>query len=222
MARRRSALTFLTLAAGSAGLIALTAGSSAQNVNAPVEVKADTAKPCPPPPSSAIDTSKPDGERRDSKTDRGGDRNGGDGKGRREWRGGRKWENLTPEQMQERALRDLEKLTPEQRAEVWRAVWAVLNLPQEKKQEIIGMDEERRKKMREEIDRTIQAIGVKIPDDQRRKFFHRYFMGRRELEEQVKKEGEERRQVLMKDLDEKLKQEFGNTQLQVEQKLEQK
>jgi hypothetical protein len=98
----------------------------------------------------------------------------------------------------------------------------VLNLPQEKKQEIIGMDEERRKKMREEIDRTIQAIGVKIPDDQRRKFFHRYFMGRRELEEQVKKEGEERRQVLMKDLDEKLKQEFGNTQLQVEQKVEQK
>jgi hypothetical protein len=60
--------------------------------------------------------------------------------------------------MQERALRDLEKLTPEQRAEVWRAVWAVLNLPQEKKQEIIGMDEERRKKMREEIDKTIQAI----------------------------------------------------------------
>jgi hypothetical protein len=220
MARRQSALTFLTLAASSAGLIALTAGSSAQNpVNAPVEVKADSSKPCPP-PSPTVDASKPDGERRDSKTDR--SPGGADGKGRREWRGGRKWENLTPEQMQERALRDLEKLTPEQRAEVWRAVWAVLNLPQEKKQEIIGMDEERRKKMREEIDRTIQAIGVKIPDDQRRKFFHRYFMGRRELEEQVKKEGEERRQVLMKDLDEKLKQEFGNTQLQVEQKVEQK
>jgi hypothetical protein len=46
-------------------------------------------------------------------------------------------------------------------------------------------------------------------------------MGRRELEEQVKKEGEDRRQVLMKELDEKLKQEFGNTQLQVE-KVEQK
>jgi hypothetical protein len=210
MARRRPVLTVLTLAA-------CIAGSIAQNPpSAPAEVKADAQKPCPPgtPPSPPpFSAPRPEGDRPEGKGDRGP---GGD-KGRRDWRGAR----LTPEQMQERALRDLEKLTPEQRAEVWRAVWAVLNLPQEKKQEIIGMDEERRKKMREEIDKTIQAIGVKIPDDQRRKFFHRYFMGRRELEEQVKKEGEDRRQVLMKELDEKLKQEFGNTQLQVE-KVEQK
>ena len=217
MARCRPVLHLLTLAATSAGLLAFTTGSFAQNPsNPPAEIKADEPKPCPQTPP-ATDAPKADGEK---KADRGPGPDGKDGKGRREWRG-RKWENLTPEQMQERALRDLEKLTPEQRHEVWRAVWAVLNLPQEKKQEIIGMDEERRKKMREEIDRTIQAIGVKIPDDQRRKFFHRYFMGRRELEEQVKKEGEERRQVLMKELDEKLKQEFGNTQLQVE-KVEQK
>ena len=210
MARRRPVLTVLALAACVAGSIAQNSPTAAAEVKA--DSKADSQKPCPP----AADAPKSDGERRDFKPDRGS--GGGDGKGRRS---GRKWENLTPEQMQERALRDLEKLTPEQRAEVWRAVWAVLNLPQEKKQEIIGMDEERRKKMREEIDKTIQAIGVKIPDDQRRKFFHRYFMGRRELEEQVKKEGEDRRQVLMKELDEKLKQEFGNTQLQVE-KVEQK
>jgi hypothetical protein len=220
MARRRPVLALLSLAASSAGLLAFTADSVAQNPpGAPAEVKPNSPKPCPPgaqpPPPPG-----PDGERRDVKPDRGP--GGSDGKGRGGWKGGRKWENLTPEQMQERALRDLEKLTPEQRNEVWRAVWAVLNLSQEKKQEIIGMDEERRKKMREEIDRTIQAIGVKIPDDQRRKFFHRYFMGRRELEEQVKKEGEERRQVLMKELDEKLKQEFGNVQIQVEQKAEQK
>ena len=121
-------------------------------------------------------------------------------------------------------MKDLEKLTPEQRNEVWRAVWAVLNLPQEEKQKIIGMDEERRKKMREEVDRCIQATGVKLPDDrdQRRKFFHRYFTGRREIEEQVKKEGEERRQVLLKELDEKLRQEFANVQIQVEQKVEPK
>jgi len=117
-------------------------------------------------------------------------------------------------------MKDLEKLTPEQRNEVWRAVWAVLNLPQEEKQKIIGMDEERRKKMREEIDRTVQAIGVK--DEQRRKFFHRYFTGRRELEEQLKKESEERRHVLLKELDDKLRQEFSDVQIQVEQKVEQK
>src|SRR5687768_6714458 len=139
MARCRPVLNLLTLAATSAGLLAFTAGSFAQNPSkAPAEIKADEPKPCPQTPPPATDAPKPDGEK---KADRGpgphGD--GKDGKGKREWRG-RKWENLTPEQMQERALRDLEKLTPEQRHEVWRAVWAVLNLPQEKKQEIIGMD----------------------------------------------------------------------------------
>jgi hypothetical protein len=141
-----------------------------------------------------------------------------DGKGRPDWRGDRgdrdRWkrENLTPEQMTERAMRDLEKLTPEQRNEVWRSVWAVLNLPPEKRQELIGSHEEKRKKVREEIDRTLQSTGIKLADDQKRKFFYRYFSGRREIEERLQKEGEERRQVLMKEFDEKLKQEFGSVQ----------
>jgi hypothetical protein len=112
--------------------------------------------------------------------------------------------------MKERAMRDLEKLTPEQRNEVWRSVWAVLNLPPEKRQELIGMEDDRRKKVKEEIDRMLQNTGIQVPDDQRRKFFHRYFSGRRAIEEQLKKEGEERRLVLTAELETKLKQEFGS------------
>jgi hypothetical protein len=113
--------------------------------------------------------------------------------------------------MKERAMRDLEKLTPEQRNEVWRAVWAVLNLPTEERQKLIGQEDERRQKVKEEIDRMLKNTGIQIPDDQRRKFFHRYFSSRRTIEEQVKKEGEERRQTLMAELEGKLKQEFGST-----------
>ena len=113
--------------------------------------------------------------------------------------------------MKERAMRDLEKLTPEQRNEVWMSVWAVLNLPVEERQKLIGMEDDRRKKVKEEIDRMLQNTGIQIPDDQRRKFFHRYFSARRSIEEQVKKEGEERRQALMTELEGKLKQEFGST-----------
>ena len=107
-------------------------------------------------------------------------------------------------------MRDLEKLTPEQRNEVWRSVWAVLNLTPEKRQELIGMEDDRRKKVKEEIDKMLQNTGIQVPDDQRRKFFHRYFGGRRAIEEQLKTEGEARRQVLMAELEEKLKQEFGS------------
>jgi hypothetical protein len=113
--------------------------------------------------------------------------------------------------MKERAMRDLEKLTPEQRNEVWRSVWAVLNLSPEKRQELLGMEDDRRQKVKEEIDKMLQNTGIKVPDDQRRKFFHRYFSGRRAIEEQLKKEGEERRQALMTELEGKLKQEFGST-----------
>jgi hypothetical protein len=112
--------------------------------------------------------------------------------------------------MKERATRDLEKLTPEQRNELWRCVWAVLNLPPEKRQELIGMEDDRRKKVKEEIDKMLQNTGIQVPDDQRRKFFHRYFTGRRAIEEQLKAGEEERRQVLMTELEGKLKQEFGS------------
>jgi hypothetical protein len=204
MACRRSVVTFLTLAAFAAGGIAQDPPVGPK----PAEGKAEPSggqSPCPP------QGPKPSGPDQDRSY------GSGEGKGRREWKGERRSrENLTPDQMKERAMRDLEKLTPEQRHEVWRAVWAVLNMPQEKKQELIGAEDDRRKKVREEIERTLQAIGIKIPDDQRRRFFHRYFTGRRGIEEQLKKESEERRQVLMKELDEKLKQEFGNVQQQVE------
>lgn len=203
MARSRSVLTLLVTGALGAGLGAQDTPPQPGQIPPPPPPGAEVRREFPPKPEG--DRPKPDGERRERPSGWGPPP--GMSWGRGDKRGPK--EELTPEQMKERALRDLEKLTPDQRNEVWRAVWAVLNLPVEKRQELIGNEDERRKKVREEVEKMIQNAGIQIPDDQRRKFFHRIFGGRREIEEQLKKEGEERRQVLMKELEGKLRDEFG-------------
>lgn len=115
------------------------------------------------------------------------------------------------EAMRDRVQKELEKLTPEQRMEVWRATWALLKMPPEKKKEIMGVDEDRRRRMREEIEQAINENGIEIGEGRKREFYTRYFQGRREIEMKLIKEGEERRRALMKELGEKLKVEFGKS-----------
>lgn len=111
--------------------------------------------------------------------------------------------------MRERATKELEKLTPEQRAEIWRSVWAVLKLPADKRQAIISTDEDRRKKAREEIEQMLQENGIQLEEGRKRQFFHRYFEERRGVEEKLRKEQEERRPGLVREMNERLKKEFG-------------
>ncbi len=107
-------------------------------------------------------------------------------------------------------MHEIQKLTPEQRSEVWRCVWAVLNLPAEKRQMLLGQDEDRRKRMREQIEQALKDNGIEINDENKRRFFHRYFEERRAIEEKLRKEESERRQTLMRELGEKLKKEFSS------------
>lgn len=106
-------------------------------------------------------------------------------------------------------MHEIQKLTPEQRAEVWRCVWAVLNLPAEKRQMLLGQDDERRKKMREQIEQALKDNGIELKDENKRQFFRRYFEERRAIEEKLRKDEDERRQTLMREMAEKLKKEFA-------------
>lgn len=168
---------------------------------------------------------RPDGERGPDGKSR-GDRRwpGPDGRpdGKPDGRpGGPPAAPMTPQEleaMRDRAKKDLDKLTTDQRAEVWKTVFAVLNLPPEQRKTILGMEDDRRQKAREEVDRMVQSLGIKIPKEQNRRFFHRYFSERRNVEETLKKEQDARREALMRDLGEKLKTEFGNQELKVENK----
>ena len=111
--------------------------------------------------------------------------------------------------MRERAMRELQKLSPEQRADLWRAVWAVLNLPPEKRQMLLGVDDERRKKAREEMQRSIDENGLQLDDERKKAFFHRYFEERRSIEERIRKESDEKRRQMMREMWERLTAEFG-------------
>jgi hypothetical protein len=108
----------------------------------------------------------------------------------------------------DRAMRELQRLTPEQRQKVWRAVMAVMNLPEDQQTKLIHTEDERRAKVKEEIERAMKEIGT-VPEERKRKFFWTYFQGRRRIEETLRKEGDERRAVLTKEFHEKLRQDFG-------------
>ena len=110
--------------------------------------------------------------------------------------------------MRERAMHELQKLSPEQRADLWKAVWAVINLPPEKRQALLGMDEERRKFAREEIERAMSEGGLQLDEEKRKHFVRRYFEERRTIEETLRKESEEKRRQLLGAMRARLKQEF--------------
>ena len=110
--------------------------------------------------------------------------------------------------MRERAMHELQKLSPEQRADLWKAVWTVINLPPEKRQALLGMDEERRKLAREEIDHALSDSGLQLDEEKRKHFFHRYFEERRIIEEKLRKESDEKRRQFLGEMRARLKQEF--------------
>lgn len=113
--------------------------------------------------------------------------------------------------MRDRAMRELQKLSPEKRADLWRAVWTVLNLPPEKRQMLLGMDEERRRIAREEIDRAISDNGLQLDEERKKAFVRSYFEERHAIEERLRKESEEKRRQLLGEMRARLKQEFGTT-----------
>jgi hypothetical protein len=113
------------------------------------------------------------------------------------------------DEARERAMRELQKLSPEKRIELWRTVMAVLNLPPEKRQMILGFDEERRRKAQEEMVRAMEENGLKLDEEKRKEFFRRYFDERRAIEERLRKEADEKRPEMLRAMRERLKAEFS-------------
>ena len=108
----------------------------------------------------------------------------------------------------ERVAREIQKLSPEQRAEVWRVVWAVLRMPMDKRRAILGFEEDRRNKAREEITRAMEESGIQLDETRKRTFMQRYFEERKAIEEQLRKESDEKRRQLVREMRERLRKEF--------------
>lgn len=110
--------------------------------------------------------------------------------------------------MREKAMRELQKLSPEQRADLWKAVLAVINLPPDKRKMLLGMDDERRKFAREEIERAMGESGLQLDEEKRQMFVRRYFEERKAIEEKLRKEADEKRRQLLGEMRGRLTKEF--------------
>jgi hypothetical protein len=105
----------------------------------------------------------------------------------------------------------LEALTPEQRKRFQDNLIRWSSLSPEDKTALAGRDSIRKKRMAEEIDAAIAEAGLELNAEQRDAFTKRYGEERRKLEEQLRKEADEKRKPLLKEVIAKLKGEFSSS-----------
>ena len=105
--------------------------------------------------------------------------------------------------------RALEALTPEQRRRFQENFARWINLSPEEKRLLRDRDELRRKRIGQEIDRAIQQTGLQLEGEQREQFAKRYAEERRKVEEQLRREMDEKRQPRLREIVGKLKEEFS-------------
>jgi len=111
--------------------------------------------------------------------------------------------------MRDQAKKEFEKMTPEQRAKFWGNFKNWIDMPSEQRERFSKMNEDRFQKAREEIRELIKKSGLTLDEEQQKKFAQRYFEERKVIEEQLRKEMDERRKPLLSAMEEKLKAEFS-------------
>lgn len=114
---------------------------------------------------------------------------------------------IPPEKFRE-MRRKLEKLPPEQREQVIRNFMHMKDLPSDQKDYVRFMNDQRQKKLRKGVDDALAANGLKLDEDQRKKFADIYLRERRKLEEDLRKEMEKRRQELLPTLVQKVTEQY--------------
>ncbi len=110
----------------------------------------------------------------------------------------------------ENVRRALEALTPEQVKRFQDNFLRWSNLSPEEKKALRDQDETRRKKMVADVDMAIREAGLILTHERRQEFIRRYAQERRKIEEQLRKEMEEKRRPLLREIRERLKQEFSS------------
>ncbi len=109
------------------------------------------------------------------------------------------------------ARRALEALTPEQRQHFIENLKRWTSLPPEEKKALADREGMHRSKIAQEIDRAIGDAGLTLDGERRALFARRYFEERRKVEEQLRKEMEQKRQPMLDDLTARLKAEFSTS-----------
>ena len=122
---------------------------------------------------------------------------------------GRKALEGTPSPEFENVRRALDALSPEQRKRFQENFWRWSNLPPEEKKALRDREELRKKFMQQEVETALQETGLDLTGERREQFVKRYGEERRKIEEQFRKEANEKRKPLVRELIGRLKAEFS-------------
>ncbi len=126
------------------------------------------------------------------------------------WLGRKPANEGTPSPEFENVRRALDALSPEQRKRFQENFWRWSNLPPEEKKALREREELRKKFMQQEVETAIQETGLDLTGERREQFVKRYGDERRKIEEQLRKETNEKRKPLVRDLMGRLKSEFSS------------
>ena len=125
------------------------------------------------------------------------------------WLGRKPTLDVTPSPEFENVRRALDALSPEQRKRFQENFWRWSNLPPEEKKALREREELRKKFIQQEVETAIQETGLELAGERREQFMKRYGEERRKIEEQLRKESNEKRKPLVRELMGRLKAEFS-------------
>lgn len=110
----------------------------------------------------------------------------------------------------ENVRKSIDALTPEQRKRFKENLQRWSNLSPEEKKALADRDAFRRKKIAEDIDAAIKEAGLDLDAQGREHFAKRYGEERHQIEEQLRRDMDEKRRPLLKEVIARLKVEFAN------------
>ncbi len=103
----------------------------------------------------------------------------------------------------------IDALTPEQRKRFQENFARWMNLAPDEKRSLRDRDEVRRKRMTDETESAATQAGLPLEGERRTKFSKRYAEERRKVEEQLRREMEEKRKPLVQEIIARLEAEFS-------------
>jgi len=102
-----------------------------------------------------------------------------------------------------------DRMTPEEKERFKENFERWKTLPPEERQALMMHEKMRRERMLQEIDEAIKKTALQLDKDRREMFALRYAQERRKIEEQLRREMEEKRRPLLKEMIERLSREFS-------------
>lgn len=107
--------------------------------------------------------------------------------------------------------RAIDQLSPEQRQRFMENFKRWASLPPEERKVLADREMMRRKKMDESIQGALKEAGLQLEGERRAHFVRRYSEERRKLEEQLRKEIDDKRAAMLKEILARLKAEFSTS-----------